>query len=169
MANEETDKKEKIIEKYREDYQKIAKKHSLPSYEELNNYFDIEDLSGKNTQRPLRIIRRRIAEKTSTYLRFLEVFLNPSSAPLFYMVLTKNMPADGRKMINETYFDLGRIEIEHLKMEVKDYDEGEEAEIIKDFYNIWNKVRKQMVTLTKIFDEQWKQKRSEAREKTYFG
>ena len=168
-SNPVKESKEGKLDKFRANYEKLAKKHSLPSFDMLNNYFDIEELSSKSTDRFLRIIRRRITEKTSSYLRFMEVFLNPSQAPLFYMVLTKNMPDEGRKIINESYFDLGRIEIDHLRMELQDYDEKAESELIKDFCAIWSTVKKQMKVLVEIFDKQWKQKRSESREKTYLG
>ena len=168
MTNDIKEKENKL-EKYKREYEKLQKKHSLPAYEQLNNYFDIEELANKNTDRTLMLIRRRITEKTGSYLRFMEVFLNPSQAPLFYMVLTKGMPEEGRKAINEMYFDLGKVEIDHMRMELKDYDESAEAEVIKDFANVWTKVREQMKLLVGIFDKQWKQKISEAREKTYFG
>jgi hypothetical protein len=161
--------KDTKLEKFKEEYVRLQKKYSTPTFEQLNNYFDIEEISARHSERILRIIRRRITEKTSSYLRFMEVFLNPSQAPLFYMVLAKNLPEEGRKAINEMYFDLGRVEIEHIGMELKDYDEVKEAELIKDFFNVWTKIRQQMVMLVTIFDKQWKQQRAEKRDKTYFG
>ncbi len=160
--------KENKLEKFKLEYAKLQKKHSLPSFEDMNNAFDIEELSSKSTDRILRLIRRRITEKTSSSLRFMEVFLNPSQAPLFYMMLAKNMPEEGRKAVNEVYFELGKIEIDHLKLELINYSELVESKAIKSFYEVWIKAKEQLGILVDIFEKQWK-KTTQTKDKTYLG
>jgi len=168
MAPEKKEKENKL-EKFKAEYSKLQKKHSLPTFENMNNFFDIEEISGKQTERILRLIRRRITEKTSSYLRFMEVFLNPSQAPLFYMMLAKNMPDEGRKAVNDVYFELGKIEVDHMKMELEDYHENTEAAKIKELYNSWNDVKGKIKILNNIFENNWKKTKTEARDKTYLG
>lgn len=160
--------KENKLEKFKAEYAKVQKKYSLPSFDDLNNAFDIEEVANKQTERILRLVRRRITEKTSSYLRFMEVFLNPSQAPLFYMMLAKNMPEEGRKAVNEVYFELGKIELDHLKLELIDYSELVESKAIKSFYEVWNKAKEQLGILTEIFENQWK-KTTQTKDKTYLG
>ncbi len=167
-TKESKESKENKLEKFKAEYEKVQKKYNLPSFEDMNNAFDIEEVSSKNTERILRLIRRRITEKTSSYLRFMEVFLNPSQAPLFYMMLAKNMPEEGRTAVNEVYFELGKIELDHLKLELIDYSEGIESKAIKSFYEVWNKAKEQLGILVEIFEKQWK-KTTQTKDKTYLG
>ncbi len=155
------------LERLKNEYSKLQKKYSLPSFEEMNNYFDIEAIAGRHVDMLLRAVRRRITEKTSSYQRFMEVFLNPAQAPLFYMMLSKNMPEEGRKAINEAYFELGKIEVLHIEIENSDSDE-KEAELIKEVFSSWPKIREQIGILADIFKKSWK-KKSESKDKTYFG
>ncbi|MBS3074648.1 hypothetical protein J4447_04340 [Candidatus Pacearchaeota archaeon] len=163
----EKSEKDRKLEKLKNEYSKLQEKYSLPSFEELNNYFDIDLVAGKHFDRLLRAVRRRMTEKTSSYLRFMEVFLNPAQAPLFYMMLAKNMSEEGRKAINEIYFELGRIEILHLEVENTGSDERE-AEFIKEIFGCWPKIREHIGVLVDIFKKGWK-KKSELKDKTYFG
>jgi len=161
-------KEENKLEKLQKEYSKLQKEHELPDFEEMNDLFDIEELVGKETTNLLRLIRRRMTEKTSSYLRFTEIFLNPSQAPLFFMVLTKNISQEGRTLINEVYYELGRIEIQHLKLENMS-DIKKEAEVIKEVHKEWKEISKKMLKLSEIFEEKWKEKKSESKSKTYFG
>ncbi|PIN89554.1 hypothetical protein COU61_03055 [Candidatus Pacearchaeota archaeon CG10_big_fil_rev_8_21_14_0_10_35_13] len=160
-------KEESSLEKLKKKYGELQKKYKLPTFEKMNYYYDIEELSGKETDLLLRAVRRKITEKTNSYLRFIEVFLNPSQAPLFFMLLGKSLDAETMKLMNEIYIELGKVEIEHLRLEVQE-SEAEEARVINEVTKNWEIIREKTKGLAEIFGKRWN-KKSESKEKGYFG
>ena len=59
----------------KENYLKFAKKFSLPSYDELNNDFEISSI--EEEQFLIRAVRRKIAEKMDIYAKIIETILMP--------------------------------------------------------------------------------------------
>ena len=160
-------KEKSALDKLKKDYAKLHKKYKLPSYEDLNIFFDIEELAAKETDMLLRNIRRKITEKTNSYLRFAEIFLNPQQAPLFFMILGKNLSVEGRKTLNDMYIDLGIIELKHFRGETK-YSEKSEAKTIKEVFKIWKGINEKSLILADLFDESW-EKKAESNNKSYLG
>jgi hypothetical protein len=153
--------------KLKKDYEKLEKKYKLPEYKILNEEFDIEKVQEIETETLLREIRKVIMDKVLAYLRFIELLLNPSNAPMFFFAILKGLDNGDKKLLEELYSRLGRIEIEVVEVD-NDYSEKREAEFIKRVMTEWKGVKEDMKRVSKALQRGWDRK-SERREKSYLG
>jgi hypothetical protein len=127
------------------DYLELKTKYSLPDFSELNIMFDIEDICDVETEFLLRKIRRIISERAGNYVRFFEVILNPSNAPLFFFKIIKRLGSEEKELVMKAYDLLGTLELEAVKLDLK-YSESDEAEFIKKAYGIFaEKISKETI------------------------
>jgi len=148
-------------------YEKLRKKYNLPSFEALNQDFEIEKLQERETELLLREIRRNMIDKNLAYLRFVEMFLNPTNAPMFFLALTKTLSNGDKKTIEELYAELGKNELKSVARD-NEYDENEEAKFIKKFFEQWQKIKEKFSGLMIGVEKAW-EKKSEKAEKGYLG
>ncbi len=155
------------LEEMKKDYLVLQKKYSLPSFRELNEEFDIEKVSENETECLLREIRKNIMEKVISYLRFIEMLLNPSNAPLFFFALVKGLTSQDKRILEKLYDKLGSFEIEVIELDC-DYSEKNEAEFINKLLKEWRSVREDMIKLVEVLKRNWNQKSSK-NDKGYLG
>lgn len=137
IGKKESSKKENsCLEELKEKYEVLREKYALPSFYELNKVFDIEELDSE-TDFLLRKIRRFISEKLAGYMRFIEVLLNPSNAPIYFFKLIKKLDEPDREALNVMYDTLGKIEVETISLDLN-YNEEKEVEFIKKLYKMFN-------------------------------
>jgi len=148
-------------------YEKLRKKYKLPSFQELNRDFEIEKLQERETETLSREIRRAIVEKNTLYLKFVEMFMNPSNAPMFFLALVKTLNATERKLLNELYLELGKFEIRSIALD-NEYNEKRDAAFIKEFYKQWQDIKEKFGKIMEAIEEAWERK-SEKGEKGYLG
>jgi len=124
------------LNKLKQEYVKFKEKYNLPEFSEMNRVFDIEEIEVE-TDFLLRKIRRIVSDRISGYLRFIEVILNPSNAPIFIFKLIKKINEEDKKQLSDVYGILGGCELEVVKLDLN-YNEVKEAEFIKKMYNLLN-------------------------------
>ncbi len=132
MADKES---ESCLEELKQKYEVFRKKYKMAKFSELNELFDVEEVD-VDTDFLLRKIRRVISEKIAGYLRFIEVILNPSNAPILFFKLVKKLDSEDRKVLGEMYERLGGIEVEVVGLDLK-YDEKKEAEFIMEMHGLF--------------------------------
>ena len=154
------------LDELKKQYEPLRKKYKLPSFNELNEDFDIEKSQEKETNFLLREIRREVTDKVAAFLRFFELFLNPQAAPLFVLGMLKNLTLHEKEIIGALYKELVALEIEAVNLDIR-YDEKNEAKFIKNTFMKWQKLKPELekvgVALRKIQTKEPKGKRS------YFG
>ena len=160
-------KKESCLEELKKRYKVIQGKYKLPGFAYLNENFEIEKLAENETDFLLREIREIILEKAVAYLRFIEMLLNPSNAPMFFFSLVKNFSLDDKKAMQGLYEKLVDFEIEGMGLS-NEYSEKNEAEFIRSMNKKWDAVKSDMASLTSSIKANWKVKK-EGRERNYFG
>jgi len=158
---------ERKLDRLKKDYETLAKKYKLPDYKTLNEEFDIEKVAEQETDTLLREIRKVIMDKVIAYLRFIELLLNPSQAPMFFFALLKGLDNDDKKLLEELYTKLGKLEIEVIEVD-NDYSEKGEAEFIKRISAKWKEVKEGMKKISKSLKLSW-EKKTEKKEKSYLG
>ena len=124
------------IEDLKKQYKKLKEKYNLPEFTELNKLFSIEETEIE-TEFLLRKIRRTMSEKISAYLRFIDVLLNPSNAPIFFFKLVKRLDKDDSDIISKIYEKLGSFEIEIISLDLE-YSDKKEAKFINKLYKTFN-------------------------------
>jgi hypothetical protein len=164
---EMAEKKESCLEELKVDYEKLRKKYNLPSFKQMNEDFEIEKISQHETECLLREVRKIIMEKVIIYLRFVEMLLNPSNAPMFFFALVKGMTASDKRLLESLYEKIGRFEIGVIPLDCK-YNEKQEAEFIKQITSEWPSISEDMIELSGILKKNWNQT-SKKDEKGYFG
>lgn len=155
------------LAKLKKEYSALAKKYNLPAYSAINEEFDIEKAAGQETDTLLREIRKVIMDKVLAYLRFTELLLNPTNAPMFFFAILKGLSNDDKKILEGLYVQLGRLEIEVIEID-NDYSEKGEAEFINRVYCVWKGIKSDMKGISKALQRGW-DKKCETREKSYLG
>lgn len=130
---------------FRDQYNSLAKQYSLPSFNSLNNDFEIEKISQESITL-LRAVRKVMIEKVFNILSFLEMLLNPVNAPRTYLSYIKSMTNEDRKEVEKIYSAFGALTLRALPLEI-DYSEKREAEMIKDIQKIWSDAKKDVSKL----------------------
>lgn len=155
------------LENLKKQYNKLKKKYDLPSFEDVNKDFEIEKLQDRERSYLLRDIRRTMIERNLSYFKFLEMFLNPSSGPMFFMALSNHLTDEEKDKIEELYFKMGKFELDSVKL---DNDDGEEkeAEFIKSFYQEWQNMKNEFGSLMDSLEKIW-EREVERDEKGYLG
>ena len=158
--------KDHSIQELKKDYNQLKIKYFLPEFTELNKLFDIEDIEIE-TEFLLKKIRRTISEKIAGYLRFIDVILNPSNAPIFFFKLAKRLDSKDMQTLKNIYENLGKFEIRTICLDI-DYSEKNDAEFIKDIFNTFNKEIKKdfIVIIEKLNTEEENSKKING---SYFG
>ena len=159
--------KKSNLKNLKQDYKKIQGKYNLPSFENLNEDFNIEKLVEVETDFLEREIRKFIADKFSNYLRFVETVLNPVNAPMFLFSIIKSIGADEKKKLTEVYKKLVKIEVRLIELDIK-FIEEKEIEFIKESYEIWQEIKEDMLEILGVIKKNWDNK-SEVNGKGYFG
>jgi len=155
------------LDNLKKEYGEIQKKHKLPGFTELNIDFDIDKLSEKESELLIREVRRAMVDRVLTYLRFVETLINPVSAPMFFMILTKHLDSKDKDILKSLYDELGKLEIEALGID-NDYNEKREAEFIKVLFKKWKLIKKNMAEISENLKSYW-DKAVEKRDKGYLG
>jgi len=124
------------LKNLKDKYAEFREKYDLPEFFELNKVFDVEEIDF-DSDFLLRKIRRVISERVAGYLRFVEIILNPSNAPMFFFKLIKKLEEEDRKVLSDIYDVLGKFEIKILGLDV-DYSEENEADFIKETFRVFD-------------------------------
>ncbi|MBU3912522.1 MAG: hypothetical protein KKB21_02145 [Nanoarchaeota archaeon] len=151
----------------KKNYSELAGKYQLPDYKTVNEEFDIEKLQEIETETLLREIRKVIMDKVISYLRFAEMLINPCNAPMFFFAILKGIDSNDKKLLDDIYTRLGRLEIKVIDVD-NDYSEDGEAEFIRHVFEEWREIKENMKLVSKALQSGWDKKR-EKKDKSYLG
>lgn len=163
----EPEKENNNLEKLKKEYDVLRVKYNLPGFSEINELFDIEEID-VDTEFLLRKIRRLVSEKVLGYLKFVEIILNPSNAPLFFFKLIKKLDNKDKEILGKMYEELGKVEVDIIGLDL-DYSEKNEADFVKKLYNVFSReVKVKLLDIIKKLNNGDDNKKSE-NGMSYFG
>ena len=148
---------ESKLAKLKKEYKKFQEKYDLPSFNELNENFAVEKAAEVETDFTIREIRKQISEKAYNYLRFVEMLINPTSAPMSIMTLVKAFGVEEKTKLTEIYKKLMRNELQLVSVDVE-YSEKKEADFIKNTNKIWKEIQKDFMEVIKAVEKNWEGK-----------
>jgi len=148
-------------------YEEIMKKHNLPSFKEMNEDFQIEKISESETEILIREVRKFMGDKILNYMRFIENILNPMNVPIFIFSIIKLLDVEEKKKVSEIYKELMKKEIQFIELDLE-FNEEKEIRFIKDSYEFWQRIKKDMLKIIDKINKKWDNK-FEANSKGYFG
>jgi len=158
---------ESKLKALKEKYFTLEKKYSLPSFEKLNEDFQIEKIAEEETDLVLREVRKVMVDKFSNYLRFVEGILHPSEAPVFVFSIIKTLGVEEKNLLSDSYRILSRLEVDFLELDIE-FSEIKESEFILKSFKEWQEVKKKLLAVIKTIKDNWDNKASE-NSKSYFG
>ena len=135
----------------KEKYQELSKKHKLPSFDEINNEFEISTIEKEDFL--LREVRRKIIERIELYATFLEEILQPE-ATVSNMHESKAFDAKEREDIFKLYkklMFLSRLSTETAINE----DDNKTSEYIDEVFRDWNQIKESFLKFAKKSKECW--------------
>ncbi|MEM2768622.1 MAG: hypothetical protein QXL50_01700 [Candidatus Pacearchaeota archaeon] len=146
------------IKKLKKEYLKFVKKYKLPSFDELNKEFEIEEIKfGKSFL--LRDIRRRMIGKILFYLSTFEDLLIPSKPSS--MFIANKLKNEDKEKINKILSSMRMLLIQEIFINELEYNEKNDAEMIKKIYTSWKEIKKEIKKIGKtILKENKKSKLS---------
>jgi len=155
------------LEKLKEEYKILQERHNLPSFEKLNEDFQIEKATEYETDFILREVRRYVTDKFFNYLRFIESILTPTNASMFVFAITKTLGIKEREKLIELYKKIAKIDIDVIELDIE-YCEEKEASSIKKYYEMWQEFKKELLEIVEVIKKNWDAK-IEDNSKGYFG
>jgi hypothetical protein len=161
------EKEEQKLENLKKEYRILKNKYNLPDFKSLNEEFHIEKVAESETEILIREVRKFMADKMLNYMRFIENILNPINAPMFIFSFIKLLDAEEKKSVSEIYKKLMKKEIQLIELDLE-FDEKREAEFIKNSYEFWQGIKKDILKITDKINKKWDDK-FEANNKGYFG
>jgi hypothetical protein len=159
--------KEFNLARLKREYRILQEKHNLPSFEKLNEEFQIEKAAENETDFILREIRRYVTDKFFNYLRFIESILTPTNAPMFVFAITKTIGVKEREKMIELYKKIAKIDVDLIELDLE-YSEEKEANSIRKYSEMWQEVKKELLELVEVIKKNWDNK-IEDNGKGYFG
>ncbi len=162
-----SDRKSGSLKEFKETYEELRKVHNLPDFRYLNENFELESLSGEETDLLIRKIRKQIVERIYYNTRALETFLNPQNAPMFIFNIIKGFSEAEQEHIRDLYNKLAEFEIEAFGLEIE-YNEKKEVEFIKKIHSFWPFFTEGMKRIYDSMKSNYKQE-SKKQSKSYLG
>jgi hypothetical protein len=163
----EEEKETSDLESLKEDYKELKEEHKLPDFDELNEDFHIEKLAETETDFLVREIRKFMSEKFSNYLRFVEAILNPVNASMFIFSMIKAIGPEEKETLTDIYKNLAKKEVELIELDIE-FNEENEIKFIKESYELWKKIKKDLLGIIEVVKKNWDNK-TETNGKNYFG
>lgn len=142
------------LEQLKKSYNLLKEKYDLPSFEKLNEDFQIEKVAEYETDFVLREIRENITAKFLNYLRFIESLINPSNGPMFMFAVIKALGAKEKESLTEMYKKIAKIDVDLIELDLE-YSEKKEAEAIQKYYDMWQKIRKELIEIVEVIKKNW--------------
>jgi hypothetical protein len=145
---------EKTLTELKKDYLEIQKKYNLPSFQEMNQDFQIEKIAEYETDILVREVRKFVAEKISNYMKFIEMIINPVNAPMSIFSLIKSLGPTDKKKLSEIYEKLVKNEIEIVELDLN-FSEEKEVHYVKDSNKLWQEIKKDLSEIIETMKKNW--------------
>ena len=156
----------KLDDDFELEYDELKNKFLLPNFDRLCEDFDIGKVADKDFDYLLREIRRTINEKISAYLHLFETLINPSSPPIFVFSILRGIRDEDKEKMKVIYKILSRTQLMIMRLDTI-YNQSSEAEFIIKTFNIWQKLKPQILELIKSFEENF-EKDDSSKKSSYF-
>lgn len=135
---------------FQAEYGKLAKKHNLPQFAELDKEFD---LGNECSNFPLRDVRKKMSEKFDAMLDLLAGIVSPEHT-ISQLHEFKFISDAEKKRAWEIYRILMAISRESLRLGIL-VSEPEDAKFIVASWHEWNELKPDMVKLVEKIRDSW--------------
>jgi hypothetical protein len=145
-------------------YEKLKTKYHLPSFQDLEENFDISLVEDNNI---LRGVRKKMSEKLENYAKMLEEYIQPESS-FSGMYEVKDFTENNRKNIMILFKKMMVFYKEAVKLNLN-FGEERDAEFIKSLFASWPQFKKEIAVIIDITKESWNSKDEVEEYSSYMG
>lgn len=158
--------KECNLDEFKKEYEELQVKYDLPNFKDLNEDFQIEKIADIETEVLIKEIRKYMAEKFSSYIRFIEALLHPTNSPMFVFSIIKTLGNEEKEVLTEVYKKLAKMEVALVELDIK-YEEIKEVNFIKENFELWQYLKRDLLKVIDAIKKRWDDK-VEGNNKGYF-
>jgi len=154
-----------MSEKFKEQYLKVQKKYALPSFEQLDQEFDLGSLEENSL--PLRQVRKRISEVLESFVNILENIMHPESS-ISGLYECKILDDQQKELLFSSYRQIMRMLRYSLEIELKSSEE-QDAVFIRDTFKLWPQIKKSLLPFIIKLKESWEKESVSQEDLGYLG
>jgi len=151
----------------KKNYEELVKRHKIPSFKELNEEFEIDRIE-RESDCPLRSVRKAMMDKIVKYIQFVEMLLNPAQAPPMFMMFVKNVNEKDKKSLEKIYENFIKLELSSLRLEI-DYNEKNEALLVKKISETWGRSKLELRLVIEMMERNWNKSSPGRADRGYLG
>ena len=145
------------MQDFKQEYEKLIKKYNLPSYENLDEEFELLYIAEIcEISRPLSFVRRRINDKIGWVCNMLQSILQPNPSSLVSMqesaMFSKEQKEECQQLLKELMY-VNRLSV-YLDIDI---EEKKNAEYIKTTFTLWKKMKPQISAIAQTLYQGWKE------------
>ncbi|MGB9749184.1 MAG: hypothetical protein ACP5H9_01115 [Candidatus Woesearchaeota archaeon] len=155
----------------KENYEKIKEKYNLPEFEELDKYFDINEIDLKdkevNNKKILKNIRENILLKIELLIDFFSsvIYFDSESYSVYE---AGNFSKKEKNEMFKIFKNLMYIKRSGFKLSIETNEE-KDAEFIKMSFERYLSIKDQMIELIDKIKDSWVKDENEEKKYEYFG
>lgn len=143
----------------KERYLVLQKKYKLPSFEDLNNEFELLSLPPlEEIAKPLSFIRRRISDRIAWACNLLQTLLQPNLGSFITMYEAGLFDKTEKNTISQLLRDLMILERESLCIDM-DGTEEQDAQYILSVMKVWPQHKKELRKISEKMKQGWREER----------
>ena len=147
-------------------YNELKNKYKLPEFRFIDNELEISNIEQESFL--LRTIMRRILEKIDFFMNLLQDTLQPDASNMASMSESNFFDDDEKKHMYNLYKKLINVNREGVLMSLEP-NEKNEAEFIKNFFEHWEPIKKELHHCVKKMKESWKAEIDDEEDMRYVG
>jgi hypothetical protein len=147
-------------------YAKVAAKYKLPPFEVLDAELDLSACESETN--PLHDVRERIADKVDFWLKLLDSVLSPDPAHTASSYESRFFTETERTAVFVLYKRLMIIDRTIVEAAIVS-DEKTDAAAIRDVWNEWNDVKKEVLAVARKMKASWGKTEKREEELGYMG
>ena len=140
----------------KEEYEKVCKKYSLPSFKLIDGEFEIRALELNRSGIFIKAVLRMMTNKLNLFMNYLEPIISTPPQNIHALIEMRNFSESERSEIFEFYKEVSVLLHENISAELK--SEKEIAQQIKKIWKIWPNIKKKEVVFLDKITLAWKRK-----------
>lgn len=152
----------------KKEYELLSRKYKLPSFEDIDNEFEVSGIEDINKKFLIRIIRRRINDKVVFFNRILESILQPNASSFVHLHESKFFSDEEKQEILSSFRKLMGLERESLGLDIEP-DIEKDVEFINKVFIEFNEIKKKTKKVASVLEEAWSKEEEKVVSESYFG
>jgi hypothetical protein len=165
MTEQNKDNNKNNNKENNEEIKKIIQKYNLPPLEEL--FKELGNFDVKETDDFIELIIKKLEDKVSHYIKFLEDMLQPDSS-IYAMHESSMFNNEERKQMLTILKKLIYQDRLYLKLEINSSEETK-SDYFKNYLNVWNENKKLLLPFIEKAISVWKKDNDDVEFEAYFG